>query len=137
MDRAGLPLQTAGRFAVLPILHSADPALKYAGIREFALSLPEVTEQPHFELGSFRVRGRIFVTAPPDRPHLHLFLPEEAREQALAIHPDFTEELRCGRKVVGPRLALPPAPAAAVRHLVRQAWAARAPKALLASADDH
>lgn len=31
-------------------------------IKSFALSLPEVTEQPHFEKTSFRVKKRIFVT---------------------------------------------------------------------------
>jgi len=105
--------------------------LKYATVRTFALSLPEVTEQPHFEFGSFRIRGRIFVTVPPDRRYIHVFLPEVPREQGLALYSDFTEKLSWGRKVVGLRLVLAPAPAAAVRHLVRQAWAAKAPKALL------
>jgi hypothetical protein len=35
-------------------------------VRRHALSLDEVTEAPHHELSSFRVRGRIFVTIPPD-----------------------------------------------------------------------
>jgi uncharacterized protein YdeI (YjbR/CyaY-like superfamily) len=108
--------------------------LKYAALRDFALSLPEVTEQPHFDSGSFRVRGRIFVTVPPDQGHVHVFLPEEAREEGLALYPDVAEKLTSGRKVVGLRLALAPAPAAAAKRLVRQAWESRAPKALLAAA---
>jgi hypothetical protein len=32
-------------------------------VRRFALSLPETTEEPHFDRTSFRVRGKIF-----DRP---------------------------------------------------------------------
>ena len=107
--------------------------MKYATVRTFALSQPEVTEQPHFDCGSFRVRGRIFVTVPPDERHLHLFLPEEEREQALALYTGFTEKLSWGRKVVGLRLVLAPAPAAAVKHLIRQARAAKAPKALRAA----
>lgn len=31
-------------------------------LRQFALSLPETTEQPHFEKTSFRVKKKIFVT---------------------------------------------------------------------------
>ncbi len=98
------------------------------------MSLPEVTEQPHFDFRSFRVRGRIFVTVPPDQRHVHVFLPEEAREEGLALYPDVAEKLTWGRKVVGLRLALAPAPATAVKRLVRQAWASRAPKTLLAAA---
>jgi len=37
-----------------------------AEARRLALSLPEVTEQPHFDMASFRVRGKIFVTVPPE-----------------------------------------------------------------------
>lgn len=37
--------------------------MKMATVRRFALQLPEITEQPHHHDGSFRVRGKIFVTA--------------------------------------------------------------------------
>ena len=39
--------------------------------RRIAMSLPEVTEEPHFEYTSFRVKGKIFATAPPDGANLH------------------------------------------------------------------
>jgi hypothetical protein len=42
-----------------------------AQARQFALSLPGVTEEPHFDMTSFRVRGKIFVTVPPDGTRLH------------------------------------------------------------------
>jgi hypothetical protein len=35
-------------------------------VRQFALALPGAIEEPHFDMASFRVRGKIFVTAPPD-----------------------------------------------------------------------
>ncbi len=35
-------------------------------VRPLGLSLPGATEEPHFEMASFRVRGRIFATLPPD-----------------------------------------------------------------------
>lgn len=106
--------------------------MKYATARTFALALPEASEQPHFDFNSFRVRGKIFATVPPGQLHLHLFVPEVQREQALALYPDFTEKLLWGGKVVGLRVSLAPAPAAAVKPLIRQAWSAKAPKALVA-----
>jgi len=45
-----------------------------AEARRLALSLPEVTEQPHFDMASFRVRGKIFVTVPPEGTRLHVFI---------------------------------------------------------------
>ena len=108
--------------------------MKLAEVRRYALSLPEVTEQPHFHFGSFRIKGKIFVTLPPGGDHIHVFVADEVREQALAMHPDVVEKLLWGGKVVGVRVALGPAPAALVRQLVRQAWTAKAPKSLLAAA---
>jgi len=72
-------------------------------LRRYALSLPEVTEQPHFDYSSFRVRGKIFVTVPPGGQHLNVFVDEEQRELALAVHAAFVEKLWWGGKVVGLR----------------------------------
>jgi hypothetical protein len=109
-----------------------DRVVKFVSVRKFALSLPEVTEQPHFDFGSFRVRGRIFVTVAPDQQRIHVFLSEPDRERALALYPAFTEKLLWGGKVVGLRVALARALPGAVRLLVRQAWSAKAPRALVA-----
>lgn len=110
----------------------ARPGTTLAAARKFALSLPETTEEPHFESTSFRVRGKIFVTAPPDGLHIHIFVTEEQREQALALHPDCLEKLWWGKSVRGLRMKLQSAPAAVMQQLVRMAWAHKAPKALLA-----
>ena len=48
-------------------------------IRKFALGLPDTTEAPHHDFGSFRVRGKIFATLPPGGDLLHIFLPEHER----------------------------------------------------------
>ncbi len=104
--------------------------MKLAAVRKYALSLPEVTEEPHHQYGSFRVRGKIFVTFPPEEDHLHVFVAEQQRELALAIYGDFAEKLLWGGKAVGVRLALESAPQAAVKALVRQAWENKAPKSL-------
>jgi hypothetical protein len=52
--------------------------------RRFALSLPEVTEQPHFEKSSFRIRSKIFATVPPGDEHLHVLVDEEQARAAVA-----------------------------------------------------
>lgn len=103
-------------------------------IRSQALSLPEVTEEPHFDLASFRVRGKIFITVPPAETHLHLFVSEQERELALALYPEFIEKLMWGQRVAGLRLTLSKARPAVVRSLVRKAWENKSPKRLLAAA---
>jgi hypothetical protein len=108
--------------------------MKLAQIRRHALSMPEVSEQPHFEMSSLRVRGKIFVTFPAGGKHLHVFVAEPAREMVIAMYPEFLEKLTWGGKVVGLRVHLPRATPAVVKHLVSQAWANKAPKSLLRQA---
>ena len=103
--------------------------------RQIALALPGAAEAPHFQYTSFRVRGKIFATAPPAGDALHLFLAETAREQALALHGAFVEKLLWGGKVVGVRVALGKADAKVVKALLKLAWEAKAPKALLGGGD--
>jgi hypothetical protein len=105
--------------------------VKFEQVRRHALSLPEATEKPHFNYASFRVRGKIFVTAPPDQAHIHLFVPEPEREQALAMDPAFLEKLLWGGKVVGLRATLAAATPAVITRLVTCAWASKAPKSLV------
>jgi hypothetical protein len=102
--------------------------MKLDELRRQALSLPETTEEPHHDFGSFRVKGKIFVTVPPGDTHAHLFVPEPLREAALAMEPGFLEKLTWGQKVVGLRAILAKAKPEVMRHLVEQAWLAKAPK---------
>lgn len=104
--------------------------MKIAAVRDHALSLPEVTEEPHFNYSSFRVRGKIFVTVPPEEKHIHLFVADQDREPALAMYPAFIEPLTWGKKVVGVRVTLGSATPSVVRRLVTLAWSNRAPKSL-------
>ena len=106
--------------------------VKIQDVRRLAMSLPEVTEEPHFEYTSFRVKGRIFATAPPDSEHLHIFVAEEDRELALVKEPDVVEKLWWGGKVRGLRVALRGARAPLVAGLLKKAWLRKAPKALAA-----
>jgi len=104
--------------------------MKLAQVRSFALSLAEATEEPHFEYSSFRVRGKIFVTAPPGGQYVHVFAREEHREPVLAMCPEFVEKLIWGKRVVGVRIALARALPSVVKQLVLRAWEAKAPKSL-------
>jgi hypothetical protein len=106
--------------------------VKLAEVRRIAMSLPEVTEQPHFEYTSFRIRGKIFATAPPGGEHLHVFVADDTREQALARNPEFLDKLLWGGKVRGLRVALREAKSKVIARLLVQAWSRKAPKALLA-----
>jgi hypothetical protein len=104
--------------------------MKLSVVRNHALSLPEATEEPHFDYASFRVRGKIFVTVPPDEEHIHIFLGPEPRAAALDTWPSFLEELKWGKKVLGLRVSLDLATPAVVKRLVSQAWHDKAPKSL-------
>ena len=107
--------------------------MKIAQVRRFALSLPEVTEEPHFQYSSFRIRGKIFATVPPDGKHLHVFVSEDEREIALALEPKFLEKLPWGARIVGLRVSLATAKPKVVTRLLEQAWACKAPKRLRAA----
>jgi hypothetical protein len=100
--------------------------MKIEAVRRFAMALQGVTEAPHHHFSSFRVGGKIFVTVPPDGLHIHAFVPELARERAVAMFPEFVEPLLWGGKVVGVRVALAAATPADVNTLVREAWALKA-----------
>ena len=102
--------------------------MKLADVRAHALSLEAVTEEPHHTYSSFRVRGKIFVTIPPEETHLHVFVGEEDREQALALHPAFVEKLFWGSKVLGLRVDLARATPEVVKALVLKAYETRVHK---------
>jgi hypothetical protein len=102
--------------------------VKYSTVRTFALSLPDVSDEPHHNFGAFRVKGKIFVTVPPGEEFIHVFIPEERREEVLELYSSFAEKLMWGAKVLGVRVKLADADAAVVKRLVKDAWAHKAPK---------
>jgi len=104
--------------------------MKISDVRHFALSLPEVTEEPHFQYSSFRIRGKIFATIPPDGEHVHIFVGDEEREVALATAPEFVEKLFWGKRIAGLRVSLAKAKPKVVTTLLTQAWSRKAPKKL-------
>ena len=111
----------------------AETSLKLQQVQRFAMSLPSVTEEPHFNYSSFRVGGKIFATVPPEGQHLHVFVEEEQRQVALVLEPKSAEKLLWGKKVVGLRITLAEAKVSFVEQLLQQAWSRKAPKRLLAA----
>jgi hypothetical protein len=105
-------------------------------VRRFALSLPEATEEPHFELTSFRVRGKIFATAPGDGGELRVFVDEHDLRAAVGEQPAAFEELWWGKRLSGLLVHLAVAPADLVRELLVEAWRRKAPKRLAATYDE-
>jgi hypothetical protein len=103
--------------------------------RRFALALPGVTEEPHFGMPSFRVRGKIFVTV-PDGARLHVFVDPLAVAGYVAEDPAAFEPLRWGEKTRGLRVNLAAASAARVREVIEESWRRKAPKAVVAAFDE-
>lgn len=107
--------------------------MKLQQARKFALSLPETTEEPHFEYASLRVRGKIFATVPPVGDFMHIFVDEDQRALLMAAYPDIYSALHWGAKVVGVSVLLAPADAETVKCLLKQSWMRKAPKRLAAA----
>src|SRR5271166_4120572 len=95
--------------------------MKSSDVRNIAMGFPQVTEEPHFASTSFRIKGKIFATMPPGDEHLHVFVPEEVREPALAMEPEFLQKLFWGGKVCGLRVSLHNAKPQIVANLLQQA----------------
>ena len=96
------------------------------GVRKLALGLPDATEAPHFHFTSFRIGGRIFATMPPGSDLLHIFVPDEDREVAVAAHPGTCEALHWGKRTVGLRVDLTRAGDELIEDLIRAAYEAKA-----------
>ena len=104
-------------------------------VRRLALALPEVSEEPHFHLASFRVKGKIFATLAPDGSFLNVFVEDAQREMMAAVDPKAYESLWWGKKIAGLHVHLAAAKARDVEALLRSAWERKAPKKLRAQYD--
>jgi hypothetical protein len=94
--------------------------------------MPGATEEPHFDMSSFRVRGKIFATVPPDGSHLHVFVDEAEVQAAVAEDPAAFEPLRWGQRIRGLRIRLAVAPAERVAELIEESWRRKASARLIA-----
>ncbi len=101
--------------------------MEFEQIRAYALGLPKVTEEPHFSLTSFRIRGKIFLTAPPDRKSVNIFVEEADRERALAIDPVAFEKLWWGANVMGLKVHIARVDPVLIFELLKLSWFRKAP----------
>lgn len=99
-----------------------------ADTRDLAMELRGTTESPHHRYTSFRVRGRIYATAPKEGGYLHVFVGEEDRDRMLRLDPGSYEKLGWGGKTVGLRVDLGRARRADVQALLRTAWQRKLPR---------
>jgi hypothetical protein len=102
--------------------------MQLADVRRMAMALLGTTESPHHRYTSFRVRGRIYATAPVEGGSLHVFLDEEDRDRMVRLEPGVYEQLGWGRKVVGLRVDLARAKPDDVAGLLRAAWQRKLPR---------
>ena len=86
-------------------------------------------------MASFRVRGKIFVTVPPEGTRLHVFIDPLEVEGYVAQDPAAFEPLHWGDRLSGLRVNLAVAPAAILAEIIEEAWRRKAPKRLVAAFD--
>ena len=103
-------------------------------VRRLALALPEATEEAHFHLTSFRVKGKIYATVEPDGSYMNVFVDDEQREIMVAVDSKAYETRKWG-KIGYLHVHLAAAKARDVKTLLRSAWERKAPKKLVAQVD--
>lgn len=98
-------------------------------VRRLALALPEVSEHPHFNRVSFKVRKKIFATLAADGSNLNVFVEDVQREIMTAVDSKAYETLHWGKT---PYLHVHVAAAKArdVEALLHSAWERVAPTKL-------
>ena len=118
-------------------LRLVSTRVKLDAARTYALSLPETTEEPHFDMSSFRVKGKIFCTVPADGKRLHIVADPFEAEALVAENPKAYEHIVWGKrpKPEWLRVYIAHATAAQVKELLEDAWRAKAPKKLVAAYD--
>jgi hypothetical protein len=104
--------------------------VKLDAARTFALSLPETTEEPHFDLSSFRVNKKIFCTVPPDGKTLRIAVGAHEVRALVAEDPAAYSVIIWGKRVVSDwvQVHLPKAKVGQVKELLEDAWRSKAPK---------
>lgn len=106
-----------------------------AEARRFALSLPGVTEEPHFDMTSFRVRGKIFVTVPPGGNRLHVFVDPREAGSWVAEDPATFEPLRWGERIRGLRVNLAAVTTPRLHEVIEESWRRKAPTPVITAYD--
>lgn len=97
--------------------------------RRLALALPQVTEQDHHGLASFRVRAKIFATVPEDE-HLRVMVDEDEIRAAVSENPAVFHEFYWGKRLACLVVDLPGTSPDQLRELLTEAWLRKAPMSL-------
>jgi hypothetical protein len=106
-----------------PKTAKSSPAL----FRKLALALPEVTESPHFDATSFRLRGKIFATYRESDGRAVVRLAVDLQDAMLALHPKIFTRLGPGWT----RMTLELMPRDLLESIVASAWSSVASKKVL------
>jgi hypothetical protein len=99
----------------------------HSDVRQIALSLPEVTEQDHHGMVSFRVQNKIFATVPDDE-HVRIMVNEPAIPAAVAEFPDVCEPFYWGRRLACVVVNISGASSMLVEDLLTDAWLRKSPR---------
>jgi hypothetical protein len=97
--------------------------------RGLALSLPQVTEQDHHGMPSFRVCGKIFATV-PDEQHLRVMVDEGEIHAAVSEDPAVFHAFYWGTRLACLVVDLAAASPQQVQELLSEAWLRMAPPVL-------
>ena len=109
------------------------PGASVERLRKWAMALPAVTETRHarFALPIWRVSGKTFLGMGPDTTLATFCITEESAVSAAAAHPEYLRVVHrsdARRSYVGLEVRLRLTSGARLNLLVREAWAARAPR---------
>jgi hypothetical protein len=106
--------------------------------RRFALSLPETSEEPHFEKSSFRVKGKIFATVPEGGKLLHVNVEPDEGAALVEQHPEAFEAIVWGKqeRTDWVRVHLAQADRGIVQELLEEAWRRKAPVKVRSAYDE-
>ena len=104
-------------------------------VRALALALPEVVEQDHHGMASYRVRGAILATAPDD-DHVRVMLDQEAILAAVAENPGSCSPSYWGSRLSCVVVDLAVVDAELLRELLGDAWRRKAPATLRKAHED-
>ena len=92
--------------------------------------MPETTEEPHFDLSSWRVPRKIFATIPPGGDILRVNVDPDECHALVEGDPEAFAEIIWGKRPVRDwvQVNLPAADQGEVRELLEDAWRRKAPK---------
>lgn len=106
-----------------------------AQVRRVATALPGVVERSDFDLPSFHVGGRAFVTVRRGRAHALLRLPPDDARAVVTADPAVFQEVHHLRRHVGVLVDLAGVDADRLARLITEAWRHAAPRHLLGEVD--